>query len=89
MADPIKTPASEILRAEALKERNKLIPKNEYKESSSEYGATHKNALSDGDDKGRGVNGVNDIGNTTDIGERVRLGLLNVFSKNNEYKNPE
>ena len=47
MAD-IRTPASEQLRKVALEERErKLIPINEYKPVSSEYGANHKNALSD------------------------------------------
>jgi hypothetical protein len=68
----IRIPASEQLRKVALDEREgKLLPINEYKPLSSEYGATHKNALSDGDEKGKGETGT--IGNKTDIITRNKL----------------
>jgi hypothetical protein len=87
MAD-IRIPASEQLRKVAIDEREgKLIPINEYKPVSSEYGANHKNALSDGDEKGKGETGT--IGNKTDIITRNTLKNVNQYTDSNPYKSPE
>jgi hypothetical protein len=84
----IRIPASEQLRKVALDEREgKLLPINEYQPLSSEYGATHKNALSDGDEKGKGETGT--IGNKTDIITRTTLKNVNQYTDSNPYKSPE
>lgn len=82
MADNIlKVPASEQLRQVANQERDgKLIPINEYKPNSFEYSATNPNAISDGDEKGKG-----DIGNKTDVEERSKLLAVNNYKENNTY----
>lgn len=82
MADNIlKVPASEQLRQVAFQEREgKLIPINEYKPNSFEYSATNPNAISDGDEKGKG-----DIGNRTDVEERSKLVAVNNYKENNTY----
>lgn len=88
MAEPNRIPASEQLRKVATEVRDgKLIPINEYKPTSSEYGATHPNALSDGDNKGKGE--TETIGNQTDIVERTKLTVINQFSENKQYTTPE
>lgn len=81
----LKVPASTQLRQTASDERDtKLIPKNEYKPDSFEYGSTNPNALSDGDNKGKGdVNGV--VGNTSDIEERSKLLAVNNYKNTNTY----
>ena len=43
--------------------RKQNIVKNPYQEE-NQYGDTHPNALSDGDDKGRGTNGTSDALNS-------------------------
>ena len=43
-----------LLSKYADQERKKLIPKNDYK-TTNEYSSTNKDAMSDGDDKGRGT----------------------------------
>lgn len=64
-------------------ERNILLAKNEYS-TNDEYGLTNKNALSDGDDKGKGdVNGS--VGSATDIEERKTLLGRNEYAPNFEY----
>ena len=77
----LKVPASEQLRQVAQEERDgKLIPINEYKPGSFEYSATNPNAISDGDEKGKG-----DIGSSVDIGERTKLVAINNFKDTNTY----
>lgn len=82
MADNIlKVPASKQLRQVADQELNgKLIPINEYKPNSFEYGPTNKNAISDGDAKGRA-----DIGNKIDIAERSKLVAVNTYKDTKTY----
>lgn len=63
--------------------RDKLIAKNIYNKNDV-YSESHTNALSDGDNRGRGeVDGV--IGTAEDINKRTELLAKNVFNKNNEY----
>lgn len=51
-----------LLSKYADQERKKLIPKNDYK-TTNEYSSTNKDAMSDGDDKGRGTGVFLDIVN--------------------------
>lgn len=63
--------------------RDQLIAKNIYNKNDM-YVDSHPNALSDGDEKGRGeVNGV--IGTSTDIRKRDELIAKNMFNKNRQY----
>lgn len=88
MADAIRIPASEQLRKVAVDEREgKLIPINEYKPTSSEYGAGHPNALSDGDEKGKGE--TQTVGSKTDISTRVALKVINQYTDLKPYTSPE
>ncbi len=85
---PNVTHASVTLRKVAIEQREGvLIPINEYKPTSFEYSATNPNALSDGDEKGRGE--TQTIGTKTDIIERNKLKLLNEFSDLAPYTYPE
>jgi hypothetical protein len=82
----LKIPASEQLRQVASDERDgKLIPVNEYKPDSFEYGATNPNAISDGDAKGKGDLGKGTVGNDTDIAERSKLLAVNNYKDSNTY----
>lgn len=63
--------------------RDKLIVKNTYNNNNS-YSESHKNALSDGDDKGKGAVG-DSIGSQTDINKRNELMVKNMYSNNKEY----
>jgi hypothetical protein len=88
MADAVRIPASDQLRTVAVDEREgKLFPINEYKPTSSEYGAGHPNALSTGDEKGKGENQT--IGGKTDISTRNALKGVNQFTESKPYKSPE
>lgn len=88
MSEINRKPASQQLREVAVAElEGKLIPINEYKPSSSEYGESHKNAVSDGDEKGKGE--AMTIGSKTDIQSRTKLIVMNQFNENNEYSYPE
>jgi len=63
--------------------RKKLVAKNEYDEN-DKYEVGHANALSTGDEKGKGdVN--NEVGGLTDIKQREKLATKNKFNKNREY----
>jgi hypothetical protein len=63
--------------------REKLIAKNSYNRN-NEYTNSHKNALSDGDEHGRGeLNGT--IGTSVDIKQRETLIAKNKYNSNNEY----
>jgi hypothetical protein len=50
------------------------VIKNTYLNSDGKtYGATHPNAISDGDGKGRGTNGTSDLLNTVDGGNDIDI----------------
>jgi hypothetical protein len=88
MADAVRIPASEQLRTVAVAEREgKLIPINEYKPTSFEYGASNPNALSDGDEKGKGE--LTTIGSRTDIITRNSLFGVNQYTEAAQYTSPE
>jgi hypothetical protein len=89
MANVVRVPASEQLRRVAIEEREqKLIPINEYKPISSEYSESHPNALSDGDEKGKGLVDES-VGGKTDITTRNILSGINQFASSRPYGYPE
>jgi hypothetical protein len=63
--------------------RDKLIAKNDHN-SNSEYSASHPDALSDGDNYGKGNNNAS-VGGADDIAARNRLLAKNKYNSNNEY----
>jgi len=78
------------LSAIANAERSKLFPRNDYSPSSESYSAQHPDAMSDGDDLGRGTSSFLDIhnqkvGTKTDVQEREMEVKVNRFSKDNPY----
>jgi hypothetical protein len=89
------------LELEAIKQRDFLIPKNTYNnEQNQQYSSGHKNALSDGDNKGKGTgvfmdifNGGSDMdinGNPNYVGSgRIKNLSINVYSQGNGYKHPD
>jgi hypothetical protein len=77
----------------AERERNKLLPKNDYKKTAFEYSATNPDALANGDNLGRGTGNFLDryndaIGTTTDIKERRNQIVINEYKVNNPYTTP-
>jgi hypothetical protein len=74
-------------------ERKKLFPKNIYNPKSDNYSPQHPNALSDGDEKGRGTSvflGVfdNKTGTQTDIFTRKENIKTNAYNSGNGYSVP-
>lgn len=68
----------------ADQERAKLMASNEYDGSpSDEYGSSHPNALSDGDEAGKGQ--TNTVGSKTDILTRQNLLNFNTYNNANGY----
>jgi hypothetical protein len=80
------------LTAIADAERAKLIPKNDYNSIGNEYSSVNKDAVADGDSKGRGT-GVfldvyNDKGGTIDdVIERKNEIKINRFNSSKTYPN--
>jgi hypothetical protein len=71
-------------------ERSRLFPKNDYKNTSNEYSATNRNALADGDDKGKGTGVYLDVYNQTaganfDVLERNNGFKINKYKSSNTY----
>ena len=94
--------SSNKLELAALQQRAALIPLNSYNSSdqSQKYGATHPNALSDGDAKGKGTstyldtyNGgasVDIYGNANYAGSgRLQNVAFNQYNPNNGYQTPD
>ena len=78
------------LSAIAEMERAKLIPKNDYNAAGNEYSSVNKDAVADGDNKGRGTGGFLDgnnlkAGTSIDVQERVDNTKTNKYSRNNQY----
>jgi hypothetical protein len=73
-----------------INERTKLLAINDYNYTNN-YGLTNKDALSDGDEKGRGENVSGQIGTKTDINERTKLLAINDYNHTNNYSsvNPD
>ena len=73
-------------------ERQKLIPKNDYK-TGNQYSATNPDALADGDSKGKGTGSFLDVNNEQagaiqDIVERKATIVINKFKKDSPYTTP-
>ena len=76
--------AQDQLTKIAEAQRNALLSKNDYN-TSKEYSAVNKDALSDGDEKGKGeLNGS--IGSATDKAEKNKLVVKNIFTPENQYQ---
>ena len=74
-------------------ERKKLIPKNDYKETSNEYSSTNPDALATGDAQGKGTGGDLDIfnydaGAIQDILERKSETVINQYKPTTPYTTP-
>jgi hypothetical protein len=73
-------------------ERGKLIPKNNYTKSGNEYSSVNKDAIADGDSKGRGTGIFLDVYNATagtieDVSERKSEVKINQYSAVKTYPN--
>ena len=80
------------LSAIAEMERAKLIPKNDYNAVGNQYSSVNKDAVADGDNKGRGTGIFLDVYNTAagtaqDIIERKDDIKINKFNSSNTYPN--
>lgn len=73
------------LEKSSEKFRKDAIVKNEYNISKGEYYAGHGNAISDGDDKGKGESDAGDVGSKTDIKIRGKSLKKNKYSKDKPY----
>ena len=74
----------------AEQQRQKLIPKNDYK-SVNPYSSTHKDAMSDGDEFGKGTGVFLDTangGSSVDNIERISEIKINEYQKNKPYTTP-
>lgn len=76
----------------ADRERAKLFPKNDYS-SKNEYSSVNKDALADGDLKGKGTGGFLDTGNQNagsikDVIERKDEIKINQYQFNKPYTTP-
>lgn len=80
------------LSAIAEVERAKLIPKNDYNQVGNPYSAVNKDAIADGDDKGKGTGVFLDVyngvaGDITDVLERKNEIKINKFNDSKPYPN--
>ena len=66
----------------AEKQRQEHLSRNAYIDKNG-YATTHENALSTGDDKGKGE--TNTIGSATDIQTRINNLVKNTYSSDNRY----
>jgi hypothetical protein len=78
------------LSSVADQERAKLIPKNDYNKVGNEYSVVNKDALADGDSRGRGTGVFLDVYNTNagtvnDIAERKDDIKINKFNQSKTY----
>jgi hypothetical protein len=63
--------------------RNREIVRNKYK-TTDEYRSGHANALSDGDENGKGLNN-GEVGGKTDVTQRKKETVRNRYTKDNAY----
>jgi hypothetical protein len=71
-------------------QRQKLFPKNDYK-STNQYSQTNPDALSDGDELGKGTGVFLDTingGSSIDIIERINEIKINEYQSNKPYTTP-
>jgi hypothetical protein len=92
--EPINTEQTENndLTSVSSRERNKLLPKNDFIKNTNEYSATNKDALADGDDNGKGTGVFLDVFNESggakfDIIERKNNIKINEYNSKNKYPN--
>lgn len=92
--EPINTEQTENndLTSVSSRERNKLLPKNDFIKNANEYSATNKDALADGDDNGKGTGVFLDVFNEAggakfDIIERKNNIKINEYNSKNKYPN--
>jgi hypothetical protein len=74
----------------AEQQRKVLIPKNDYK-STNAYSSTNKDAISDGDELGKGTGVFLDTsngGSSTDVIERINEIKINEYQKTKPYTTP-
>lgn len=74
----------------AEQQRQRLIPKNDYK-TSNQYSATNKDAISDGDEYGKGTGSFLDTsngGSSIDKLERINEIKINEYQKDKPYTTP-
>lgn len=64
--------------------RKTLVARNRTN-TADPYGVNHPDAISDGDELGKGENN-GEVGSSIDIAERKRLIATNDYSANNRYK---
>ena len=79
------------LSAIAEAERGKLFPKNDFSPRSDKYSSVHPDAMSDGDEIGRGTGSFLDVynenaGTSTDVTERKDDIKINKYNSKNPYK---
>jgi hypothetical protein len=80
------------LTAIADMERAKLIPRNDYNEAGNPYSSVNRDAVADGDAKGRGTGVYLDVynvnaGTITDVTERKSEIKINKFNQSKTYPN--
>ena len=80
------------LTALSDQQRISLIPRNDYNRVGNEYSAVNKDALADGDSKGRGTGIFLDVYNTAagtieDVTERKNEIKINKFNSSKTYPN--
>ena len=63
--------------------REKLVAKNTY-DQNDPFTGSHENALSDGDELGKGEN-AGQVGSRTDIEQRELAAARNKYNQNKEY----
>ena len=73
-------------------ERAKLIPRNDYNEAGNPYSSVNRDAVADGDAKGRGSGVYLDVynvnaGTITDVTERKSEIKINKFNQSKTYPN--
>jgi len=73
-------------------ERNKLFPKNDFKQT-NQYSSTNPDAIADGDDMGKGTGNFLDVYNENagaiqDIVERNASIVINEYKPNSPYTFP-
>jgi hypothetical protein len=74
----------------AEQQRKILIPKNDYKTTNA-YSATNPDAISDGDELGKGTGIFLDTangGSSTDVIERINEIKINEYQRNKPYTTP-
>ena len=90
--DPINLEQpSNNLSTIADKIRKDLVVRNDYKPSKNEYGVTNPDAISDGDDKGKGTGIFLDVangGSRQDQVERKEDIKINKYNSNRPYYIP-